>query len=102
MASSIRPHGIVFFDGDLDGDGACWSALGLAPGFRGSATKTVEEFGAPPTWQVVSLAKKCGGNMRITVQHEAQHVLGRVGCSSGSAPLAAALSLELSLGVAVR
>ena len=77
MASSFYRHGIVFIDGDSDGYGGCWSALGLAPGFRGSATKKVEEFGAPPTWQVISLAEGCGGNTRNTVQHEVQHALGR-------------------------
>jgi len=34
MSASTFANGIVFFDGDDFGDGNCWSALGLAPGFQ--------------------------------------------------------------------
>ena len=34
MGSATSANGIVFFDGNQDGDGQCWSALGMAPGFK--------------------------------------------------------------------
>ena len=77
MASSTWENGLVFFDGNEFGDGQCWSALGLAPGFKGSATNSVQEFNAPAGWQLISLSAGCGGSTRNTVQHEVGHALGR-------------------------
>ena len=70
MATTQWSNGLLFINGDVNADGLCWSALGMASGFAGSSKKTVTEFGAPPGWQIVSLSQGCGIQSRATVHHE--------------------------------
>ena len=77
MSTSTYENGVIFIDGDDYADGKCWSPLGVAPGFRGTSTTTVIEFGAPAGWQVLSLSAGCGGGVRYIVHHEVGHMLGR-------------------------
>ena len=77
MLQSPYEHGLVFINGEVNADGNCWSAIGQAPGFVGNAQKTLTEFGAKETWQVISLSPPCGIDNKNTVQHEVGHALGR-------------------------
>ena len=77
MSTSTYANGIVFFSGDDYGDRNCYSAVGLAPGFRGQSTLTMAEYGAPSGWQGISLSERCGGCSKFQVHHEVGHALGR-------------------------
>ena len=78
MATTTWDYGIVFGNGDEYGDGQCWSALGMTPGFQGSLTKTVTQLGAPAGWQAISLSKTCQPITVGIIHHEVGHVLGKI------------------------
>ena len=67
--------GVLITWGNITG-GGCWSTTGVAEGFSGFSTKEVFELGAPPTWQLLSLADECSGNRESTIVHEIIHAWG--------------------------
>ena len=58
--------GVFLVWGNITG-GECWSTTGIAPGFTGPQPKpgtsglSITALGAPPTWQILSLAESCDG-----------------------------------------
>lgn len=74
LGSNKHTHGIMFAWETLTG-GGCWSALGNAPGYTGGLGD-IEDLGAKPEWQIISLAASCGGLTKSTIQHEVMHALG--------------------------
>ena len=78
MSTTTWEYGVVFGNGDEYGDGRCWSALGMSPGFYGFLTKTIGQLGAPAGWQAISLSTSCQATNVGTIHHEVGHMLGRI------------------------
>lgn len=78
LTSTEWTQGIMFL-WETHTTGGCWSALGQVDGFTGdenSLISSLSETGAPKTWQVIAMAKSCGGSTEATVHHEVLHALG--------------------------
>ena len=81
LAAATWLNGIVFiYENEMPGYPGCYSLQSAWPGWigtsGGSVYESIEETGAPSTWQLISLADGCQGGSVATIQHEVLHALG--------------------------
>lgn len=75
LSRTSHPFGVLLTWGNITG-GGCWTTTGIAPGFVGDLSESMSFFGAPNTWQLISLDESCDGTSEATVMHELIHAWG--------------------------